>query len=235
MDWDAPAKPAELAESRLVSAIIDGRFPIDSNLPPERELAEQLGVTRPTLREALQRLARDGWIEIHHGRSTRVRDYWKEGSLAVLGTIAVRAQVMPPNFVSQLLEVRLLLAPTYARQAIEQAPAEIAALLEPYKNLPDDPTAFTDADWNLHYTLTTYCGNPIFTLILNGFQELYHMMGKIYFATPSARNRSRTFYSMLGKAARAGEPDAAEAVTRRVMQDSLNLWLEAISQGEKPL
>src|SRR5512136_2779504 len=55
--WEAPARPAELAETRLISAILDGTFPINSNLPAERELATKLGVTRPTLREALQRPA----------------------------------------------------------------------------------------------------------------------------------------------------------------------------------
>ena len=54
----------------------------------ERELAGQLGVTRPTLREALQRMARDGWIKIQHGRSTRVRNFWREGNLGVLSGIA---------------------------------------------------------------------------------------------------------------------------------------------------
>ena len=66
--WSTPQKPAELTESCLISSILDGNFPVNSPLPPERELALSLGVTRPTLREALQRLSRDGWIEIHQGR-----------------------------------------------------------------------------------------------------------------------------------------------------------------------
>ena len=58
MNWTSPQKPAEVAESRLITAILDGRFPIGQPLPPERELAGQLGVSRPALREALQRMAR---------------------------------------------------------------------------------------------------------------------------------------------------------------------------------
>ena len=37
--WEIQPKPAELAENRLVEAILDGTFPINSSLPPERELA----------------------------------------------------------------------------------------------------------------------------------------------------------------------------------------------------
>src|SRR3972149_913382 len=96
MAWDPPLRPAELAETRIIAAILDGQFPINSTLPPERDLSTQLGVTRPTLREALQRLARDGWLEIRHGRPTRVRDYWHEGSLGVLGAIARSPGPLPP-------------------------------------------------------------------------------------------------------------------------------------------
>ena len=85
--WTVPEKPAQLCENRLVAAILDGTFPVNSNLPAERDLATRLGVTRPTLREVLQRLARDGWLEIHHGRATRVRDYWREGNLVVLSSV----------------------------------------------------------------------------------------------------------------------------------------------------
>ncbi len=131
MNWSVPEKPAELTENRLVAAFLDGTFPVESSLPAERELALQLGVTRPTLREALQRLARDGWIEIRQGKPTRVRNYWQEGNLAVLAAIARRRQNLPANFVPDLLSVRILLAPAYARLAIERAPRCIVSCSKP--------------------------------------------------------------------------------------------------------
>lgn len=48
-EWSAPPKTNELTENRLITAILEGVFPINSNLPSERDLARQLGVTRPTL------------------------------------------------------------------------------------------------------------------------------------------------------------------------------------------
>jgi GntR family negative regulator for fad regulon and positive regulator of fabA len=224
MNWELPPRPAELIENRLINAIVDGEFPINSALPPERELAQKLGVTRPTLREALQRLARDGWIEIHHGRSTRVRDYWHEGNLAVLGTIARFQDHIPPDFVPNLLQVRELLAPTYARLAVKRSARNLAKFLEGYQVLMDTPDIFAKADWELHKYLTVESGNPIFTLILNGFKELYPRMGSVYFTPPKARARSRKFYADLLAAAQARDPDRAEAITREVMQDSITLW-----------
>ncbi len=224
MDWELLPRPAELVENRLINAIIDGGFPINSTLPPERELAQRLGVTRPTLREALQRLARDGWIEIHHGKSTRVRDYWHEGNLAVLGTIARHQDHVPPDFVPNLLQVRELLAPAYARLAVKRSARNLAKFLEGYQDLIDTPDAFAKADWELHKYLTRESGNPIFTLILNGFKELYPRMGSVYFTPPKARLRSRRFYADLRAAAQARDANGAEAITREVMRDSIELW-----------
>ena len=145
--WHPIQKPAEIAEQRLLDAILGGLFAVNSTLPGERELAAQIGVTRPTLREALQRLARDGWLDIQHGKPTRVRDYWLEGNMGVLSVLAEMPAQQSPDFVTYLLEIRALLAPAYTRQALEQAPAEVAALLADLADLADTPAAFASADW----------------------------------------------------------------------------------------
>jgi GntR family negative regulator for fad regulon and positive regulator of fabA len=201
----------------------------------ERELAAQIGVTRPTLREALQRLARDGWVEIQHGKPTRVRDYWHEGSLAVLATLAQSPAHPLTDFVTHLLEVRALLAPAYTRQALERAPAEIAALLAEYDGLADDPVAYARADWQLHSQLARRAANPVFPLLLNSFAGLAHQIGERYFARPECRRHSRAFYTALRRLAQARTsraPARAEALTRRVMQASLALWQGRPFSGE---
>lgn len=224
MEWKPPPKPIDLTESRLITAILDGTFPPDSRLPAERELAQRLGVTRPTLREALQRMACDGWIEIHQGRSTRVRNYWNEGNLGVLGAIARHQQNLPPDFVPNLLIVRSLLAPAYARQAISLEPERALKQLEICSALPDDAALWAQADWELHRQLTIGSGNPIFTLILNGFRDLYLNMARRYFQDAEARNLSRQFYAVLRTAAETNDPDTAENITRSVMLETILVW-----------
>ena len=221
---DAPIKPAEYAEKRLVEGILDGTFAVNSSLPPERELAEIIGVTRPTLREALQRLSRDGWLEIHHGKSTRVRDYWKEGNLTILGRIAQYQKQLYPSFVDDLLQIRLLLAPTYTRMAFEKALPEITAFLDSIQVLPDEMESYVEKDLELHLLCTQLSGNPIFTLIFNGFGDLYHKMGQIYFTDPEARAHSHQFYQQLLEAAHGQKPERAEEITRQVMLDSIHFW-----------
>jgi GntR family transcriptional regulator, negative regulator for fad regulon and positive regulator of fabA len=228
--WESPSKPTDLTESRLVEAILDGTFPSNTNLPPERELALQLGVTRPTLREALQRLSRDGWIEIRHGKSTRVRDYWREGNLLILNAIANHQSILPKNFVPNLLQIRLLLAPTYTRLAMQTSLNETIRLLESLQSVPEKPEDFTNVDLELHCTLTRLSGNPVFTLILNGFGDLYRKMGLIYFQKQQNRDHSRSFYKKLLSAVLSNDPFLVEEVTRRVMEDSITLWSQAAKE-----
>jgi GntR family transcriptional regulator, negative regulator for fad regulon and positive regulator of fabA len=224
MSWDPISKPAEIAETRLLEAILDGSFPIDSTLPGERDLATQIGVTRPTLREALQRLARDGWLDIQQGKPTRVRDYWHEGSLAILAALAQSPQYQSPDFVSYLLEIRLLLAPTYTRQALAQSCSQIHTLLEQSDQLNEDPAAFAQFDWQLHYMLTQLADNPVFRLLLNSFESLYTLMAARYFSFEECRQNSRSFYAALLTCTDNCDLDAAEILTRETMQTSLDLW-----------
>lgn len=226
MNWDAPQKPAELSENRLIRAILDGQFPIDSNLPGERELAVSLGVTRPTLRETLQRLGRDGWLEIHHGKPTRVRNYWHEGNLGVLGAIAQNPGSLPAGFPANVLAVRTLLAPAYTRLAVERAAGKVVELLQPYQELEDDAQVFTDWDWRLQIELTVLSGNPVFTLIYNSFAGLYQVLGVAYFRRTDYRALSQQFYRDLLACAQAGDGAAAEKLVFRTMQASQSLWDE---------
>jgi GntR family transcriptional regulator, negative regulator for fad regulon and positive regulator of fabA len=231
--WEPPLRPAELAETRLISSILNGKFPINSTLPPERDLATQLGVTRPTLREVLQRLSRDGWIEIRHGKSTRIRDYWVEGNLNVLSTIARHSEYLPEGFIPQLLQLRLIMAPTYTSMAITNQRKQVIALLDDLLEISDTSSAYADADCRLHQNLTVFSGNPIFTLIFNSFCDLYRTVAPLYFSSHITRSHSHTFYQNLHSAATKDDVAQAQMLTTLVMQESLDLWLKTTnSQGE---
>lgn len=229
-----PLRPASHAEAALVSGILAGTYPPGSDLPAERQLAVDLGVTRPTLREALQRLSRDGWVAIQHGKPTRVVDVLSEGGLNVLEGLVRHGDSLPEGFVERLLEVRLAMAPAYARSAVELAGASVAGALERAAALPDEPAAFAAFDWEIHRALTGASGNYVWRLILNGFGGFYEEMARVYFGSAEAREASRRYYAALLEAARRRDAEGAEAVTREVMRRSLALWRDAEGASSAP-
>lgn len=223
-------RPTQFVENCLVSAILDGTYSAGAALPNERTLAEELGVTRPTLRETLRRLAGEGWLTIHHGKPTLVNDYWKEGGLGLLGTLSKYADSLPNGFITHLLEVRLTMLPCVARSAARHHPGIILKYLETSHALTEDAQVFSDYDWNLQILMARNSLNPVFSLMLNDFASIFTRMAIIYFNDTLARQASRTFYQELAGAI-VHSPDAVGVVVKKSMEQSISIWQEVSSRS----
>lgn len=207
----------------LVTGILDGTFPIGSALPNERALSVQLGVTRPTLRETLQRLAREGWVTIQHGKSTMVNDYWQAGGLSLLSTLARNGGNLPDGFISHLLEIRLVLLPPAALSAAKRQPQAILNHLEQADGLTPDAEAYTDYDWNLQTLFARNSGNPVYLLILNDFESAFHMIAQYYFVHENARSASLRFYRALGNAI-SRQSGSIDQIVKNAIVESIQMW-----------
>ena len=219
----APLRPTQHAKHHLIISILNGTHPPGSNLPSERILAQQLGVTRPTLRETLQRLASEKWITIQHGKPTKVNHFWQEGGLSMLGTLAKYSDYLPKGFIKHLLELRATLLPTFARLAANRAPQELLHHLMQSERLAAEAGAYAAYDWNLQLLMARYSGNPIYVLILNDFAVIFHTMAQQYFSHRIARQASRSFYRELAGAI-GTDDDAVQRVVTKAMSQSIVIW-----------
>ncbi|AEH32840.1 fatty acid metabolism transcriptional regulator FadR [Vibrio anguillarum] len=118
--------PAGFAEKYIIESIWNGRFAPGSILPAERELSELIGVTRTTLREVLQRLARDGWLTIQHGKPTKVNQFMETSGLHILDTLMTLDAENATSIVEDLLAARTNISPIFMRYAfkVNKEPAE---------------------------------------------------------------------------------------------------------------
>ncbi|MFH1154293.1 MAG: GntR family transcriptional regulator [Pseudomonadota bacterium] len=224
-----PGKPAQIAEYRLMEAILSGACPAGQPLPAERILADNLGVTRPTLREALQRLSREGWVTIRHGKSTLVNDYLTQGGLGVLGSIARHTRAVSHEMVCHLLEVRAALFPGIAGLAVNRAPDVLAAYLEKAQDLSDAPGAVAAYDWGLQMLMVHVTGNPVFRMIINDFSPLYRILGETYFGYGKALAHSRAYYRELLQALPNGRA-GVENLVHRTLEATIDLWKQGREQ-----
>ncbi len=232
MNWNPPEKPTDFAEKRLIEAILQGNYPIDSFLPSERELCEQLGITRPTLRETLQRMRQDGWVEIHQGKPTRVRNYLQEGNLNVLNALANTNTNISLNIVEDLLETRLLLAPAYFKSASIFHSQSLIDFLQTIIPISSDPQKAGSLDWDLHKKAALLSENAVFLLILNGFDQVYLQMAEKYFSFADARGASEQFYRNILKFTQEKANDAVFQCTQTMMKDSIQFWKNAVQNSE---
>lgn len=222
---DQPLRPGQYVEKILVTAILDGTYSCGTALPNERSLAEQMGVTRPTLRETLQRLAGEGWITIHHGKPTVVNDYWQEGGLRLLGTLSRYSDFLPGGFITHLLEVRLTMLPAVAERAVSFQPKIILDYLAEARNLAEDAEAFADYDWKLQMLMARNSQNPVFSLILNDFAQIFANMALHYYSRNKARRASREYYCDLARAIESHD-GTVEDIVKKAMQQSISIWQE---------
>ncbi|WP_373200009.1 FadR/GntR family transcriptional regulator [Mycobacterium marinum] len=116
----------EQIATSIADAILDGVFPPGSALPPERELAEQLGVNRTSLRQGLARLQQMGLIETRQGSGNVVRD---PQSLTHPAVVEALVRKLGPDFLVEVLEIRAALGPLIGRLAAERNSSEDAEAL----------------------------------------------------------------------------------------------------------
>lgn len=114
---------AERAVRRLRELLRSGEHPVNGRLPPERELAGRLGLSRSALREGLALLEAEGLVWRHVGRGTFVgrRPLFEGGELALVSDLTSPREV---------LEVRLELEPSIARLAALRATATHLSQME---------------------------------------------------------------------------------------------------------
>lgn len=149
-------------EDRLVTALALGLYVQHQQLPPERELAATLGVSRVTMREALGRLVDAGYVEVRRGRNGGhfVRADWGPGS-------AVRVQRLLGDdwqHFEDLFDARSLLEPLIAHTAASRCTEEFAVLIrEAVQAYVDaqDHEASRLADAELHYAIALAAQNPL--------------------------------------------------------------------------
>lgn len=216
--------PAGFAEEYIIESIWNNRFPPGSILPAERELSELIGVTRTTLREVLQRLARDGWLTIQHGKPTKINNFWETSGLNILETLARLDHDSVPQLIDNLLAVRTNIAAIFIRTALRQHPDKSQEVLVRRAQVEDNAESFAQLDYDIFRGLAFVSGNPIYGLILNGLKGLYMRVGRYYFSNPEARKLALDFYARLEVIAKDGQHERVMDAVRTYGKESGALW-----------
>lgn len=125
----APIKKTRVAQEvadRIRVLMLDGTFPSGQPLPSERHLAEQFGVSRGSIRDALRTLETIGLLETRHGQGTYPHE------LSVERLVAPLASVMSyrPDLQEELHDVRRMFEPAVARAAAVRATEDDLADLQ---------------------------------------------------------------------------------------------------------
>lgn len=154
-------------QSELTRMVEEGRFGADRRLPPERELCLQFGVSRSTLRKALDHLEARGIVSRHVGRGTFVG----RPAAASAGLLEIGKQTSP----SELMELRLMIEPQIARLAAMRAsPAEITYMRHcvARSETAEDSETYELWDSALHRAIAQAAHNALVLAVFESAAEL---------------------------------------------------------------
>lgn len=190
MTYLDPVEVQSLKEActvRLEELVLSGEVKIGDRLPPERELAERLGVSRPIVHEALVDLAAKGLISIIPRRGVYVNDFRMCGSIAMISSLlGYTGSSLGPDIRNGLVDTRLLIERETARLAAFNRSDENLLVFE--KILAQEKAAalgdweaLTAIDFNFHLHTAFTSENFIYPLIINSFKSVYTAMTRHFF------------------------------------------------------
>ena len=161
----------QIAE-QLREAIVSGRFKIGDRLPTEDELAQRYGVSRPSVREALKRLAAQNLVRARRGPSggNFVVQPSYEALAESLSASATLLVGMGALEIEEIIEARRMLQSGCLQLAVENATREqitdIETALQRQKDPQIDDQAFCQADVAFHRALVDAAGNGMLKFVM---------------------------------------------------------------------
>ncbi|GAA4250708.1 GntR family transcriptional regulator [Dactylosporangium darangshiense] len=208
-------------------AILAGVYAPDSALPSERDLAAVFEVNRHAVREALRRLQQLGLVRVAQGGATRVLDWRLHAGLDLAMALTAepgshQQRVLPfDTLVRDVLEMRACLGADAARLCAERAPQEareaVLAAVEAYAGAGPDLDRMGEANVALWRAIIIGGGNVAYLLAFNSLVGGALAVGRVPAARRTAELLDVAGHRRLGAHIAAGDPAAAEAQARALL------------------
>ncbi len=203
---------ADEAFKTLHDMITSGRFKQGDKLPSQDKLAEQFGVSRNTIREAINRLAVIGLLRARQGVGTLINMSSASGYIASLSDHFL----LQPSTVREFMEARVIIEVATVRLAVMRA--DKAALAELEENVRKQKEAirngnmeaFIQSDVEFHFSLARASGNKVLLQFLGAVTDLMRDFIRDVCLLPRATRNALSFHRDILKFIRARDADAAE-------------------------
>lgn len=219
----------EKAQQQVEALIINGTLKAGDRLPSERDLTEQLKVSKTVIREAIRSLVAKGLIDVRVGSGMYVRgvgsDMMKEPM-----SLLLRSNVLKPN---DVFEVREALEVTIAGLAAERATEDdLKAMQENLKALKSSQLSaadYAELDVGFHRLVVKAASNPLFAFLLNSLNDVMIEVRLRAFSIGEGKTVANALQEHLHIFDRIKAHDAEGA--RAAMQKHLTLGVKILRKG----
>lgn len=199
----------QIAE-QLLTMLKEKQLRPGDQLPPERELAAIMQVSRPSLREALRALSMMNVLEVRQGAGTFVTSLETELLVEHLDLVLS----LEDSTIFELFEARKIvevgIVGLAAERISEEELAELEAGLSRSQEALNHPVDFLQADMELHKTITKAARNPIMSRVVDSISRLGLISRSRTVELPGVQAQTLEDHRAIVSALKARDPEAAQ-------------------------
>lgn len=211
---------------RIQNLILRQQLRAGDRLPPERELAEGMGVSRTVVREAFKALQERGLIKIISGRGAFVaRKELAAERIHESINLAFRLQTQSYDHLNEIREtLETDIAELAATRASQQQIEQLARAIEAMDLAIESPEQYVQADLEFHSVLAAATGNPLFGALVSPVIDLLHDARLLIFEAPGAPQRGQEGHREIFKCIQDRDARGArEAMHRHLLHSEADL------------
>jgi GntR family transcriptional repressor for pyruvate dehydrogenase complex len=209
---------------QLKRQLMDGVWKTGEKIPSENELCITFGVSRVTVRAAIQQLEILGLVETKHGGGTFVRDYSSMNAMTDLHSLM---QISKNQDIIAVLEFRKIIEKGAIGLAVSRiTDKDIDDLEGTYaalKTSANDPEAFAEADYAFHYRIAQIARNPIIAKVYDVIDEILSS-AMVDIVRLLGSEMGLKYHRELIDALRSGDKQACE----KLMEAHIEVTIQAI-------
>jgi len=214
--------------ARQIELLILKKLRPGDKLPSERELAEMLGVSRSSIRDAIRSLELVGLVEPRQGAGTVVREVSAASFINPLANVLVHKR----QLVSELLDFRKMLEPPLAARAAAHASAEEIAEMEEILYRQSEKVrqgqAAVEEDSEFHYNVAMASENSVVLKVLDVLMDLLRDTRERSLQVEGRQEKSLAGHQRILAAIKRRNAAAAETAMRRHIDEIEEIVLNRV-------
>ncbi|MFT4625984.1 MAG: GntR family transcriptional repressor for pyruvate dehydrogenase complex [Myxococcota bacterium] len=213
-----PRRPVDLAAEAVRDAILDGEWAPGERLPPERELAETLGISRLTLRAATSRLTAQGLLQPKQGSGVRVLDWRSTAGIGLLPTLFARGEL---TLLAPFLELRRAVAIEIAATACTRATATDLDQLQSHADalaVEQDLERLAEGNLAFARAVLRLADNLPAELLFNTVADVYRARPELRQTLLARPDAVRASFPIIVALLRTRDPDHVRSVVRVTLE-----------------
>lgn len=218
---------------RLIAEILSGKLKPGYRLPPERKLAEELGLSRGSVNQGILDLERMGFVRVVPRQGAFVVDFAKNCTPEALSVIMrYDSALIDPALFRDMMDMRILIERECTRLACEHIAEVSAASLRQCSDalLSVNEKKLPDALYAYHRCITQISGNRAYAIIFQSFETLLRNLIQLHYASRDEAEKSLPLYPRLTDAICSGQSEEADELILRILGSASRYLNDYLSQ-----